>query len=117
VSNSTASTEGKEAESAFEKARQLYPGTKRSGPTELKDFQRHKDWKQVAAFLEPAIQREIEHKSALRAADKFCPQWKHFKTWIYQRCWEQEFSEEDENMLTHECDPDVAMALERSIIG
>ena len=104
-----------DAEAFFEDARQLYPGTKRGLATEFKDFKRHKDWKIVAPLLESAIQREMEHKSSLQAAGKFCPGWKNFSSWIYQRCWEQEFPVEDENQLTHECDPDVAMALERSI--
>ena len=115
MSNSSAATKNVEAEIAFGNARQLYPGTKRSCPTEFKDFKKHKDWKRVVALLEPAIQREIDHKSQLRALGKFCPPWKNFKSWISQRCWEQEFPEEDENQLTQECDPDVAMALERSM--
>jgi hypothetical protein len=110
-----AATESKEAEAAFENARQLYPGTKRGSSTELKDFKRYKDWMDVASLLEPAIQREMEHKSALRAAEKFCPSWKNFRTWISQRCWEQEFPE-DEGQLTRECDPEVAMELERSVM-
>ena len=102
-------------EAMFENARQLYPGTKRGLETEFRDFQRHKDWKLAAPLLKSAIQREMDHKSSLQAAGKFCPGWKNFRTWIYQRCWEQEFPVDDENQLTHECDPDVAMALERSI--
>lgn len=105
------------AETLFENARQLYPGTKRSNSTEFKDFKSHKDWKHAAPLLEPAIRREMEYKSGLRTAEKFCPDWKHFKTWINQRCWEQEFPVEDENQLTHECDPDVAMELERSVMA
>jgi len=117
MGDKTAAASGsRKAQTAFENARQLYPGTKRGLATELKDFQKHKDWEQVAFLLESAIQREIEHKSKQKTAEKFCPEWKHFKTWINQRCWEQEFPDEDDNQLTHECAPEVAMALERSLM-
>jgi hypothetical protein len=76
----------------FEIARKLYPGLKRGFSTEYGNFiKRHKDWKQVVSLLEPAITREVEHKKQLKASSAFCPEWKHFQTWINQRCWEQEF--------------------------
>jgi len=74
----------------FESARKLYPGTKRGLDTELKDFQKHPDWKEVLPLLEPSIRKEKAHKDHLTATGQFCPAWKHFKTWLSQRCWETE---------------------------
>ena len=77
----------------FESARRKYPGVKRGHDTELRELQRHKDWRIVVPKLLPAIQREMEHKAALKSAGEFVPSWKHFKTWISNRCWEQEFAD------------------------
>ena len=75
----------------FEKARKEYPGTKRGLKTEFDNFKKkHKDWKQVIALLSPAIEKQILLKTRLKEQNKFVPEWKHFQTWINQRCWEEE---------------------------
>lgn len=80
-----------DTQSEFEKARKLYPGSKRGLKTEFEDFKKkHKDWKEALPLLVPAIEAQINHKDHLKAANQFCPQWKNFKTWINQRCWEEE---------------------------
>lgn len=77
---------------AFEQARKLFPGSKRGLQTEYDNFlKKHKDWSDVLPLLEPAIQREIIHKTNLKNSGQFCPSWKNFQTWINNRCWEQEF--------------------------
>jgi hypothetical protein len=78
----------------FEKARELFKGTKRGIVTEFNNYKKHHDWKEVLPLLEPAIKKEIAHKKALKEANKFCPQWADFQTWINQRRWEQEFDEQ-----------------------
>ncbi len=74
----------------FESARQLYPGTKRGLETEFENFtKKHKDWKKVIGLLESAIKNQIEQRKADKSRKLFVPHWKHFKTWINNRCWEE----------------------------
>jgi hypothetical protein len=81
------------AKDKFEVARKLYPGTKRGLLTEFENFQRHKDWKITIGLLEPAIRSQIEHREKLMISGEFCPNWKNFRTWINQRCWEEEMTD------------------------
>lgn len=73
----------------FDKARRNYPGTKRGIDTEYNNFQKHSDWKQVLPLLNPAIKQQVKVRADNRAACRFNPPWKNFKTWIYNRCWEE----------------------------
>jgi len=76
----------------FNTARGLFPGTKRGLKTEFSDFKKkHKDWADCVELLEPAILREMNYKRMLRSQKVFCPEWPHFRTWLNQRRWEQEF--------------------------
>lgn len=79
----------KDLESEFEKFRKAYPGTKGGFEKEFKNFQKQKDWKTEILKLWIALQKEIDWRAS-RPADKFTPEWKHLKTWINSRCWEQE---------------------------
>ncbi len=84
-----------ELKNIFEKARKLFPGSKRGLQTEYDNFlKKHKDGSEVIHLLEPAIQREIIHKTNLKNSGQFCPAWKNFQTWINNRCWEQEFPDQ-----------------------
>jgi hypothetical protein len=80
----------------FESARKAYQGTKRGCQTEFDDFTRkHKDWKEVLPLLEAVIKRQIDNREKLKFARQtdrnvFIPPWKNFKTWLYNRCWEEE---------------------------
>jgi len=72
----------------FETARKLYPGVKRGMKTEFEDFRRkHKDWREVVPILADAIGLQIQHRAAIPRGE-FVPCWKHFRTWLSQRCWE-----------------------------
>ena len=83
----------KEYLAIFNKARRLYPGTKRGNETEFEDFiKKHKDWKEVLSLLLPSIEKQIEYRKNI-SLNTFIPEWKHFKTWLYNRCWEEETSE------------------------
>jgi hypothetical protein len=76
-------------DSIFDDARKLYPGTKRGCSAELTDFQKkHKDWREVIPLLKPAIEAQIAWRQ--HANGEFRPPWKHFKTWLNQRCWTEE---------------------------
>ena len=79
----------------FEQARKLYQGTKRGYETELKDFCKHKDWEKVISLLLPAIQTQIKVRQAMKKRGEFVPAWKNFKTWLNQRCWEEEYPQAD----------------------
>lgn len=73
----------------FEQVRQLYPGTTRGLPTELDNFKRHKDWRDVLPLLAPAIEAQIKWRKTAKNGE-FREAWKHFRTWINQRWWEME---------------------------
>ena len=75
----------------FEKARKLYPGTKRGGQTEFADFRRkHPDWRDACAVLCAAIEVQIQRRKELIKKREFVPPWKHLKTYLNQRCWESD---------------------------
>ena len=75
----------------FEEARKAYPGVKRSLTAELDDFKKkYKDWKEQIPKLLPAIKNQINFRAHLTQNKKFVPEWKHFKTWLNNRCWEEE---------------------------
>lgn len=87
--SSSTSTTNKEYMSIFDEVRKYYPGDKRGLETEFTYFcKTHKDWKNVASLLLPAIKAEEDRRFNLERANKFVPSWKHFKTWVYNRCWE-----------------------------
>jgi len=73
----------------FEVFRKLYPGTRRGLETEFDDFKKHKDWQEVIFTLKEIIEKQIAHKKTIPKG-AFNPEWKHLKTWINQRCWEEE---------------------------
>lgn len=93
----------------FDEARKAYPGTKRGLDHEFENFQKkHKDFKAIVDLLLPAIEREDRHKKSLKAGGVFCPQWKHFQTWINNGCWTLEFSTDSQGD-----EPDYASALDQ----
>jgi hypothetical protein len=78
----------------FDLARKKFGGTRRGLQTEFGFFCKcHKDWKTELPKLAPAIEKEWQVRSWLKASNRFCAPWKNFKTWIYNRCWEQEWPE------------------------
>jgi hypothetical protein len=79
-----------EEKKIFDCARQCYPDKKRGLDTEFNDFvKKHKDWKGVLPLLWPAIVKQIDWRASVPKG-VFVPHWKNFKTWISQRCWEEE---------------------------
>jgi len=75
-------------ETEFDNARKIYLGNKGGNRTEYENFKKkHKDWQAVLPLLKPAIERLIKWRNEY---DGFVPDWKHFKTWINNRCWEDE---------------------------
>lgn len=75
----------------FDHFRKQYPGTKLGLPTEFSNFQKkHKDWKEVLPFLETSLKSQILNRTQKAGRGEFVPEWKHLKTWINTRSWEQE---------------------------
>ena len=75
----------------FNEARELYPGTKRGGETELNNLvKKHKDYKTVIPLMKAAILRQIQWRKELKIQKEFVPTWKNFQTWINNRSWEDE---------------------------
>lgn len=90
----------------FDEFRTIYPGIKRGNETEYEYFKKHKDWEVCLPLLLPAIKNQILMYDQIKLQGKFVPEWKHLKTWIYNRCWEDEIipsnekNSEVENALT-----------------
>ena len=73
----------------FDNFRQIYPGRKRGLDTEFADFcKKHKDWREVLPKLLPAVQAQKIYAVQQKAAEKFVPEWKDLKSWLYNRYWE-----------------------------
>jgi hypothetical protein len=77
-------------EKLFEEARKIYPGIKRGFDTEFKNFKKHKDFEAVVTTLKQAIENQIKYKELKKKKNEFAPDWKHLKTWVNNRCWEEE---------------------------
>ncbi len=79
-----------ENEIIFENSRKMYPGSKRGTKTEFKYLKNcHNDWEEVLPQLLPAIQQQVAWRESAKDGE-FRPAWKNFKTWIFNRCWEEE---------------------------
>jgi len=76
----------------FEKFRKAYPGTKGGLKKEFEGFCRHKDWRECLPLLLPAIERQKAQREANLNAGAWQPEWRHLKTWINQRGWEDEIA-------------------------
>ena len=74
----------------FENFRQAYPGTKRGLQTEWQNFKKHKDWKEVLPMLAPELKRQYHARQENQKNGTFVPEWKHLKTYINNRAWEEE---------------------------
>ncbi len=79
--------------SIFENFRKKYPGTKRGLKTEYEYFEKlcQKNKLKISEIikqLEIAIDYQIMERENKKSG--FVPEWKHLKTWIYNRCWEEE---------------------------
>lgn len=78
----------------FSDAYHAYPGTKLSIKKECATFIKAVGGlaaaKKTVGKLLDAIAKEKAHKEALAKAGRFVPEWKHFKTWLNNRCWEQQ---------------------------
>lgn len=90
---------------AFDQFRIKYPGTKGGLETELDNFlKKYSD--DIIPLLLPALEREIKYHDDLHNAGQFEPSWKNLKTWINNKCWEQEFPKVDrENITTNKANP------------
>lgn len=79
----------------FENFRLAYPGTKRGLDTEYAYFrQKHKDtYRQILPTLSAKLEIQIAARRALQEANaRFIPEWKHLKTYIFNKGWEEETS-------------------------
>ena len=74
----------------FDAFRLSFPGTKRGLKTELEAFLKKND-SEIVLLLIPALEREKSHRAKLAKLKEFVPPWKNLSTWIYRKCWEQEF--------------------------
>jgi len=79
----------------FDSFRKKYPGTKRGNLTEFTDFNKNKSWRDILPILEIKLDQQILDRKQKELAKKFVPGWKNLKTWIHQKCWEEETALED----------------------
>lgn len=90
-SSSSLSSSNKDNICQFDLARKLYPGTKRGLETEFVNFKKkYKEWEKLLILLIGAIHKQIDWRKS--ANGEFRPPWKHFKTWINNRSWEEELT-------------------------
>lgn len=95
------------AKTAFDLARKEFLGDKRGLQTEFDYLVKilPNEFKEIIPLLLPAIKAQIEYKNELKSRKLFVPEWPHFKTWIYNRRWEDEFILPDpdtDNIITSE---------------
>lgn len=75
----------------FDLARQKFKGTILGNKTEFDNFKKkHMDWQQILPTLELVIDNQTKDAEIRKQRGEFVPEWKNFKTWLNQRCWEQE---------------------------
>lgn len=81
----------------FEIFRLKYPGVKRGLETEFEYFtKKTKDWKDILPQLLPLLNTQINIRTIIEQRGDFIPEWKHLKTWINNRCWEEELKETEQ---------------------
>ena len=82
-----------EVEELFEDFRKRYPGRKLGLKAEFDNFLRKAGNQSeiIARGLITALEYETNHREKIRIAGAFLPEWKNLKTWVNNRCWEQEF--------------------------
>lgn len=76
----------------FEIFRENYPGTKRGFDIEFENIKKHKDWKELIPILYDKLSYQMACRAEKELAGGFVPEWKNLKTWINQRCWEEEIA-------------------------
>ena len=81
----------------FDIFRKSYPGVKKGLDTEFNDFKKnHKDYKEVIPDLLAILKCQVNQRETLKMNKQFVPEWKHLKTWLSQRCWEEETESQPE---------------------
>jgi len=81
----------------FESFRREFPGTKGGFKTEFDNFLKKNDPETVHLLL-PALKKEKQYRSTAQ----FVPAWKNLSTWINKKCWELEFTEENQAIVTNQ---------------
>lgn len=74
----------------FNQFRQAYSkgGTVNGCMVEMKNFQRHKDWREIIPVLMENLIRQRKERAAMADAGEFVPSWRNLKTYINNRGWE-----------------------------
>lgn len=79
--------QGEKINEVFENFRKAYPGTKGGYKKEFDNFKKHDDWNNCIEKLLPALENQINIRSQ---STGFVPEWRHLKTWLNNRGWEDE---------------------------
>jgi hypothetical protein len=104
--------------SIFDLARKKYPGTKKGNETEFENFcKKHKDWEEVLPNLLSSIENQIAVREKKKIRAEFVPEWKHFRTWINGRCWEEEIALEDSPIKDNGAPPSFTMEEVNNLFG
>lgn len=99
-------SKGKKSKESFDVFRIFYQGTKRGLETEFDNFcKKHKDWKEVLPDLLELYKCQLNVKQSLKANKEFVAQEKNLQTYINQRSWEEEISN-NTNQQTGESEMD-----------
>jgi hypothetical protein len=109
----------------FDVARKKFKGTVLGNKTEFNNFKKkHNDWQDVLPILELVIDNQIKDAEIRKQRGEFVPEWKNFKTWLNQRCWEQELkyvgkvqASEVKQELSQQEKIDKALEIHKNIFG
>lgn len=69
-----------------------YPGKKQDRPKALESWKKQ-GCEAMADAIFAAIEAQKRERNAKLSADKFAPEWRHAKTWINQRGWEDDVND------------------------
>lgn len=102
------SADSEEAWQHFEAFHKAWPAKekKRGIDTEWRELKKHRDYRQVAPRLLPAIESEKAWREQRRSGGLFLPTMKNMKTWLHNRCWETEYKLEENERTGKDREPD-----------
>lgn len=73
----------------FELLWKAYPNHTSKGEAKRAFLKYDPDMSELTRWI-TAVHAESAHKTQLRNAGKFCPEWKHLSTWINQECFDDD---------------------------
>ena len=80
----------------FDEFRKQYPGKKRGLETEFDNFvKKHKDWNTIVDNLTSILNTQKKIRAQRVSSGVWVEGWQNLQTWINQRSWEYEYSDDE----------------------